>query len=230
MKATRVFWAVASLACLAGLALADDATATTPMPSAHALCGAQLQTSVIGDRLYLSWTGPIRDPMSECIWAEFEKAKAEVTTRAVLLTLDSPGGNVPTMEQTISVLRKIRTTHHLDTMVGRGKTCGSACIPVFLAGKRRWGALTSSWLLHEVGRWIGEMGKQLTTDRALTERVFEDYYLPSGVSKDWLERMRPLIQHADYWQTGQNLWEDKSGIITHPIDNLTPRGTERRIH
>jgi hypothetical protein len=229
MKATRAFWAVA-LVCLAGLALANEATATTPVPSAHAPCGAQLQTSVIGDTLYLSWTGHIQDPMSECIWAEFEKAKAEVTTRAVLLTLDSPGGYLPMMERTISVLRKVRKTHRLDTMVHRGKTCGSACIPVFLAGQRRWGALTSSWLFHEVGQWIGKEGNERTVLRSLTERMFQDYFLPAGVSEHWLNRVRPLIQHADYWQTGQNLWDDKSGIITRPIDNLTPRGTERRIH
>jgi hypothetical protein len=168
--------------------------------------------------------------MSECIWAEFEKARAQVTLRAVLLTLDSPGGYIPMMERTISVLRKVRKTHRLDTMVHRGKTCGSACIPVFLAGQRRRGALVSSWVFHEVGRWMDEEGKRLTTNRALTERVFEDYYLPAGVSEDWLKRLRPLIQHADYWQTGQNLWDDKSGIITHPIGNLSPRGTERRIY
>jgi hypothetical protein len=36
-----------------------------------------------------------------------------------------------------------------------------------------------------------------------------------------------MVQHSDYWQTGQNLWESKSGIITDPIDNHVPRRTER---
>jgi hypothetical protein len=215
------------LAFFAGLVLAGGATATTTAPSTHASCGSQLKTSVIADTLYVSWTGPIQDPMSECIWAEFEKAKAAVTTRAVLLTLDSPGGYIPMMERTISVLREVRKTHRLDTMVHRGKTCGSACIPVFLAGQRRRGALTSAWLFHEVGRWTGKEGKRMTTNRALTERVFQDYYLPAGVSEKWLNRLRLLIQHSDYWQTGQNLWDDKSGIITDPIGNLVPRRTER---
>jgi hypothetical protein len=192
-----------------------------------ASCNAQLQAYVNSDTLYLSWKGPIQGPMSVCIWSEVEKVRA--TTRAVLLSLDSPGCEMPTMEQTISVLRKVRKTHHLDTMVHRGKTCGSACVPVFLAGRRRWGALTSTWVFHEV-TWMNQERKPVTTDRALTERMFQDYFLAAGVSERWLRRLRPRIQHSDYWQTGQNLWEDKSGIITHPIDNLTPRGTERRIN
>jgi len=36
-----------------------------------------------------------------------------------------------------------------------------------------------------------------------------------------------MVQHSNYWQTGQNLWESKSGIITDPIDNHLPRATER---
>ena len=64
-------------------------------------------------------------------------------------------------------------------------------------------------------------------DRAITERIFEDYFLPAGVSETWLNNLRVMVQHSDYWQTGQNLWESKSGIITDPIDNHVPRRTER---
>ena len=45
--------------------------------------------------------------------------------------------------------------------------------------------------------------------------------------KAWLNQLRMRVQHSDYWQTGQNLWESKSGIITDPIDNHVPRRTER---
>jgi hypothetical protein len=202
----------------------------SPQASAQASCAQSLaaSNSVHAEMLWLSWNGSITDPMSECILGEFEKAKAN--TKRVLLNLNSRGGDLRGAEQTITVLRKIRQTHYFETEVSPGGVCASACIPVFLAGERRWGALTSSWGFHEVGRWIGQERKKLTTNRAMTERVFQDYYLPAGVSEVWLNRLRPLIQHADYWQTGQNLWEDKSGIITHPIENLAPRGTERRIY
>jgi hypothetical protein len=166
--------------------------------------------------------------MSGCILAEFEKSRA--TVRRVIIKLESNGGSMAAAERAIAVLKEIRRTHHLDTMVPPGGRCASACIPVFLAGERRFGALTSSWCFHEIGRWAGKERKQLTTDRTLTERIFQEYYLPAGVSATWLARLRPIIQHSDYWQTGQNLWEDKSGIITDPIGNLHARGTERQIY
>src|SRR5262245_6085027 len=77
-------------------------------------------------------------------------------------------------------------------MVSPGGTCGSACVLVFLAGQRRWGALTSSWLLHEVGRWTDPARTNLTTDWEKPEREFQDYFLPAGVSETWLRQSRPL--------------------------------------
>ena len=52
--------------------------------------------------------------------------------------------------------------------------------------------------------------------------------MTEGVSESWLNHLRLLIQNSDYWQTGQNLWDDKSGIFTHKIDDLEPRYTERQ--
>jgi hypothetical protein len=69
---------------------------------------------------------------------------------------------------------------------------------------------------------------QTRVDRAVTRRVFEQYFPEAGVSEGWLNRLRVLIQHSDYWQTGEDLWEDKSGIITDPLDNHAPRGTEQQ--
>ena len=127
------------------------------------------------------------------------------------------------MEHTIGLLRYIKRTHMLETIVDRGEICASACIPVFLQGQRRWGALTSSWLFHEVWHWADTKRKEARVNRTLTERLFQDYYLPAGVSETWLGHLRIMVQHSDYWQTGENLWEDKSGIITDPLDNLVPR-------
>jgi hypothetical protein len=229
MRIARTFSIPLLLAATGSLCL--GATTISLHASATACCGQSLvaaSDSVRAEMLRLSWTGTITDPMSECILGEFEKAKSK--TRRVVLHLDSKGGDLGAADRTIAALKKIRETHYLETMVSPGGTCGSACVLVFLAGQRRWGALTSSWLFHEVGRWTDPARTSLTTDREKTERVFQDYFLPAGVSETWLRQLRPLIQHSDYWQTGQNLWEDKSGIITHPIGNLAPRSTERRIY
>jgi hypothetical protein len=53
-------------------------------------------------------------------------------------------------------------------------------------------------------------------------------FVAAGASVAWVNRLRLLIQNTDYWQTVQNLWDDKSGIITDPIDNLVPSRTERK--
>ena len=65
-------------------------------------------------------------------------------------------------------------------------------------------------------------------DRAESEMLFQDYFRAAGVSEAWLSQLRIRVQHANCWQTGENLWEDKSGIITDPIDNLEPRGSEEQ--
>jgi len=176
--------------------------------------------------LSMQWKGKIEGPMAACIMTAF--AKVPSTVWRVSLSLDSPGGNLQTAEEVVTVLKDIRKTHQLSTIVGRGATCSSACVLVFLAGERRYGALSSIWLFHEVGHWTHREDRPLTTDRIATERVFQDYFLAAGVSEAWLNRLRPLIQNADYWQTGQNLFDDKSGIITQPIENLVPRRTERQ--
>ena len=65
-------------------------------------------------------------------------------------------------------------------------------------------------------------------DRAESEMLFQDYFRAAGVSEAWLSQLRIRVQHANCWQTGENLWKDKSGIITDPIDNLEPRGSEEQ--
>jgi len=40
--------------------------------------------------------------------------------------------------------------------------------------------------------------------------------------------VRRKIKAGDYWQTGQNLWDSKSGIVTRPLGNLQQRDKEDR--
>ena len=190
-------------------------------------CGeGELTAEAVGETLYLQWTGIITPPMNDRISTEFANRKGHI--RTVVLDLSSCGGKLPELERTIATLKRIKDSHRLETKVGRGATCGSACIPLYLQGQTRWGALTSSWLFHEVSERKNNEGSKLTANRSATERLFQDYFLPAGVSEVWLNRLRLIVQHADYWQTGQNLVDDKSGVITHPIDNLEPNGTEQQ--
>ena len=176
--------------------------------------------------LYLRWTGEIGAEFYKSIAFGFEKTKRRV--RTVLLDISSCGGEREAMERAIRLLRYIKRTHTLETIVDRGETCASACVFIFLQGQRRWGALTSSWLFHEASRWNNWYRTKLAVNRTLTARLFEDYFPEAGVAEAWLNRLRMMVQHADYWQTGENLWEDKSGILTDPLDNHVARGTEQQ--
>jgi hypothetical protein len=173
----------------------------------------------------MKWIGSIGADFRDQVVSEFDKVKGRV--RNVILVLSSCGGSLSQAEKVIDTLNEIKKTHQLETRVDPGGTCASACIIIFLQGTRRRAALTSSWCFHEVTRSAEAHRTRAQVDRTRTERLFEDHYIPAGVSDAWLNEVRMMIQHADYWQTGQNLWESKSGIITDPIDNLVPRRTER---
>ena len=57
----------------------------------------------------------------------------------------------------------------------------------------------------------------------VTEDFITRYFVPAGVSHDWIQFMRRTIRNVDLWQTGRDLWEAKSGILTEPMSNLEPR-------
>jgi ATP-dependent protease ClpP protease subunit len=185
--------AVAAALAMSGLAHAGDP------------CGeGDLKDTDIGyGRLSLFWIGSISNDMDAKIEAEFGKAKEQVTE--VVLHLHSCGGSTRAMEQTVAALKRIKKTHRLMTVVGWAHTCGSACVPVFLQGQKRYGALTSSWLFHEAWRrkWdtMGEPTEKNIISRETTERSFKEYYEPAGVSKKWLDRVRSLIRNQELFQT-----------------------------
>lgn len=119
---------------------------------AENLCDASLAIAPDSvSNLSMQWKGKIEGPMAACIMSAFAKVQSTPTVWRVSLALDSPGGNLPTAEEAVAALKSIRKTHQLSTIVWRGATCGSACVLVFLAGERRYGALSSIWLFHEVG-------------------------------------------------------------------------------
>jgi hypothetical protein len=172
--------------------------------------------------------GGIANKMDAKLLASFEEHKDKA--KDVILALNSCGGDTGDMEATIGVLERIKKTHSLATLVGRGATCGSACVFVFLAADRRYGALTSSWLFHEA--WGEVVGPDGSIEQKMfspsTDAVLEKYFIPSGVSKRWLALLRRLIRGgSDYWQTGRELWESKSGIITTPLENVVPLKDQR---
>lgn len=149
--------------------------------------------------------------------------------RTFELILDSRGGKVRAMRRVIAVLKTLKKTHRVNTTVLAGRTCGSACVPVFLQGQRRTASLASLWLFHEIdGRDRSNGDKVLKSGKS--ERLFDQLYLPAGVSKPWLEDIKLYVRGANLWQTGRQLKEAKSGIAHRWTDGRVVRRFNRIQH
>ena len=206
------------------LACAFMALAAFPAQAGDACGPGHMRNVEMRDgALVLRWEGRISQRMAADIGAEFDRHKR--MARTVTLALTSCGGHGPYMDAAITELGFIKATHPLTTLIDRGALCSSACVPIFLAGNRRVGALASLWFFHPAGRRV-QQGIGITTRELspeYTESIITRYFVPAGVSADWIQFMRRTIRDGDLWQTGRDLWESKSGILTETLDNVESR-------
>ena len=173
--------------------------------------------------VFFYWEGTIASPMAEQLNDAY---RAFATSRRrVVLILSSGGGSVSEGERVIALLQRIKRTHQLDTSVGQGGRCGSMCLPIYLQGQNRFGGRSSSWLFHEVTRPGSNFGRLKRADES-SKRLIEKYWIPAGVSREWIDRMLVEADNHDWWQSGHDLVVAKSGIITRPIENRRPRNLE----
>ena len=176
------------------------------------------------DRSTLSifYAGPVVKGMAAILSETFNRYGG--VSHRVRLFLASPGGLVREGEQVIDVLRRIRQTHRLETVVLHGDTCASMCVPIFLQGQTRFAARSSLWLFHEAAKSLNATGSRVRVDAMETRRLIRRYFTPAGVSAAWLKQMlRQIDRGNNYWQTGQELIGAGSGIVTDALDNTTAR-------
>lgn len=202
--------AAASLLGLAPMALANDGGTLKVLPA---------ETSP--DAIVMHWDGGIAKPMAEQIRSAFQEHQGRA--KRVVFRINSGGGSVAEGERVIGVLRDIRRTHRLETVVERGHRCGSMCVFVYLQGEYRVAALSSLWLFHEVSLHDPNTRQITRLDRPAWERLVNTYFGPAGVSEEWTERMKPLTVQSDYWQTGSDLANDRSGIFHAALGNTRER-------
>lgn len=203
------------------------AAPTTPVVAGDP-CGPghMRKTEVRNGVLELRWEGKLVDQMSGDIAADFARHKGHVST--VSLSLHSCGGSLLYMQRVIAALEHIKASHTVATLVDRGALCGSACVPIFLTGTKRVGALTSSFFFHPVIVYRGDPGTpethahmQLRSQE--TDELIRRYFMPARLSDDWISYLRRTLRTHDLWQSGRDLWESKSGVFTEKLDNLQPR-------
>lgn len=173
------------------------------------------------DAIVMAWEGAIAQPMADQIRRAFQENKDRA--RRVVFRISSGGGFVSEGERVIEVLRDIRKTHRLETVVERGHRCGSMCVFIYLQGEHRIAALSSLWLFHEFSFHDPQTRQITRLDRTGWERLVNKYFGPAGVSPEWTERMKPLTIKSDFWQTGADLQNDKSGIFHQALGNQQER-------
>ena len=211
-------------ALVGALVLALSLLAHAAPADASEMPRGELKVSLSSSRpntVLLSWTGPVMAPMASQLRDAFESRKHQASR--FLLRISSYGGAVAEGERVIEVLRRIKATHELETTVMQGDVCASMCVFIYVQGQKRYGALTSSWLFHEVSH-ADPVTKQMTRlDRAAWERLVDTYLRPAGVSDAWITDLKPRTVNSDYWQTGADLIRANSGIIHEPLANQTAR-------
>ena len=219
LSTAEVVWPFLLGAIAGALAFASALVGQTM--SANAQQGRlRIAASDPGTTVRLIWQGPVAAPMAEQIKEAFE-GRRQQATRFVLM-LSSGGGSVAEGERVIEVLRQIKNTHELETVVSQGEKCASMCVFIYLQGQKRYGALTSAWLFHEVAR-KDPITKQTTLDRSAWERLVDKYFPPAGVSEQWIADLKQRTVESDYWQTGADLVQSNSGIIHTPLGNQKAR-------
>lgn len=211
--------------------------ATFQLPSGSGDFAAQqtLSISEEPDRIVLGWSGPVREPMSERIAAAFDRYKAD--RRRLILILNSPGGSI---EQG----RKVIATMHardraIDTLVQKAGVCASMCVPIFLAGSERIADPEAYFMFHQASlnssvrenikrQQLGEAETTLLaqTVKAIETQATDDFFRNDigirGVNRVWLAGMRQKIPGRDIWMSGQQLVDERSGIIDRLIRTPAP--------
>jgi hypothetical protein len=160
---------------------------------------------------------PIVPGMADYLRTAFDRYGT--ISHRVVLFLNLAGGQVEEGDRVIHVLDEIKPTHRLVTAVLDGKLCASMCIPVFLQGDDRLAARTSGWIFREAAK-PGANGKEWIEE---TLRLLRTYYVPAGISTHWIKSIVPIIKRADLWQSGGDLIEAKTGIVTYPLEAWTGR-------
>lgn len=166
------------------------------------------------------WDGNVQPGMAQEIAQAFEQWKGRVNR--VIFSINSLGGSVNEGDAVIKVFQDIKRTHKFDTHVGRGRQCGSMCVPLFMQGQQRLGARTSSWLFHEIANFDNR-GQLVMLLPERTDRFFNNYFKPFGVPDTWIDATKQQIKGNDLWQTGDDLIKAQANIITSPLENLNMR-------
>ncbi len=168
------------------------------------------------------WTGKIAKPMARQLNQQIRKWHASAQNGFELL-LNSRGGHMSEGRRVIRLLRQLKQTRSLKTVVRPGHICGSSCIPIFLQGEQRSASASTLWLLHEVSKTDKKSKKLIALRPAKTQQYFKEYFLPAGVPQSWIDMITRKIRGKDLWWTGRQIYQSGSHFITNRLGNTRVR-------
>ena len=164
------------------------------------------------DTIHLRWVGEVGPAMTGNLRDSIPEWRGR--KRRVVLELSSPGGSVADGAAVVRMLRDLRRTHELETVVRAGENCLSMCVPIYLQGAKRVASPRSRWMFHEVRvRDAFDDDDPGRRDGRSTDKLFENFFKPEGVTESWITVTRHAMRKGDVWRTGQALVDEKSGII-----------------
>jgi ATP-dependent protease ClpP protease subunit len=166
-------------------------------------------------RVLLRWRGLIEAPLASKLEEAFH-AHAD-GTRHFVIALHSPGGTLEHGHEVIGLIRRMRRTHTVDTLVEDRRSCGSMCVPVYLAGERRTAAPQACFMFHEVSFRDSLSGKVESVPREAigraTDQFFERYLEPAGLDRRWLADLREAVRGKNVWRTAAELVAQRAGVV-----------------
>ena len=174
------------------------------------------QSDVIPGAIEFSWRSEVKVPMARRFYDAFEKQRDK--TDQIVINLHSPGGSLREGREVIEVIEFMKKTHKVYTYVGARKSCLSMCVPIYLHGDERIAAGNSRWMFHEPRSVDFFTDKKVAEPeferKAMVNRFVDRYFVRSPIDQIWLRKLLLKWQGKDVWYTGQQLADQKAGIIS----------------
>jgi hypothetical protein len=171
------------------------------------------------DLVVIEYSGPIVFPMAENLREIWNEIKKDSRFQRVALRLNSPGGTDLHGLDVINVLREIRATVQLMTVVNEHDLCASMCVPIYLQGDVRYAGPATSWMFHGAAKGLSNIPVREPTLRYFD--LFKDRGIDASFTS-FLFDNNYVTSPGAYWISGYEL-AAKSNIITRLLPNWQPQ-------
>ena len=173
-------------------------------------------SSVVPGAIEFSWRSSVEIPMARRIYEAFEKSRDK--SNEIVINLHSPGGSLREGREVISVIEYMKKSHTVYTYVGARRSCLSMCVPIYLHGDVRIAAPNSKWMFHEPSNVDFFTDKKVKVPeferQSMIRKYVARYFVNSPMNPDWLKALLQKWPGKDVWFTGQQLMDQRSGIIS----------------